>query len=109
MPSKMFGKPIDEEKWAEAKAQAIKEGQADNYAYITTIYKRMIHLKKSYRGLLRESVKRSDTGRFKLVIGGELDEYRCDSCGKLLMKGKNLEKSIVEIKCKWCGALARTH
>ena len=109
MPSKMFGKPIDEEKWAKAKTQAAREGQAGNYAYITAIYKRMAHLEKSHRGLLRESVRRSDTGRFRLVIGGDLDEYRCDSCGRLLMKGRNLEKSIIEIKCKWCGALARTH
>jgi len=107
MPSKILGKPVDEAKWAKAKARAAEEGQAGNYAYIMTIYKRMAHLDKSIRGLMRESIK--STGRFKLVIGGDLDEYRCDSCGKLLMKGTNLEKSVVEIKCKWCGALARTH
>jgi DNA-directed RNA polymerase subunit RPC12/RpoP len=45
-----------------------------------------------------------------LVIGGgDLHEYRCDSCGRLLMRGINLEKAIVEIKCKACGVLARTH
>ena len=32
-----------EKKWDEAKAQAKKEGKADNYAYITSIFKNMIH------------------------------------------------------------------
>jgi len=63
----------------------------------------------SNRQQVQKSIRKRGTGRFNLVIGGELDEYRCDSCGRLLMKGRNLEKSIVEIKCKWCGALARTH
>ena len=32
-----------EKKWDEAKAQAKKEGKADNYAYITSIFQNMIH------------------------------------------------------------------
>ena len=37
--------------------------------------------------------------------GSELQKYRC-SCGKLLFKGK-LFLSMVEIKCKRCGIIAR--
>lgn len=133
--SKILGRPINEEKWAEAKERASKEGHAGEYDYIMEIYKRMGHLgeykpehvaerkekkqklpawkKKNWdskRRQLKESVKKSSSGRFQLVIGGkDLNEYRCDSCGHLLMRGRNLEKAIVEIKCKWCGALARTH
>jgi hypothetical protein len=47
MPRTMFGKKIDEGKWAEAKAQAEKEGKGDNYAYITSIYKKMAHMSKA--------------------------------------------------------------
>jgi len=41
--SKILGKPIDETKWAEAKAQAAKEGHEGDYAYIMTIYKAKTH------------------------------------------------------------------
>ena len=41
--SKILGKPIDEDKWARAKARASEEGQEGNYAYIMDIYKKMTH------------------------------------------------------------------
>jgi hypothetical protein len=47
MPRRMFGKKIDEAKWSAAKAQASKEGKAGNYAYITSIYKKMAHASKA--------------------------------------------------------------
>jgi hypothetical protein len=34
-----------EKKWDEAKAQAAKAGQADNFAYVTSIFNRMAHIK----------------------------------------------------------------
>lgn len=52
MPKKVLGKPIDEEKWEEAKKQAEKEGHAGNYAYIMSIYKKMAHLGKSVHRLV---------------------------------------------------------
>jgi hypothetical protein len=47
MPRTVLGQPVDEEKWAEAKKQAAEEGHAENYAYISAIYKQMAHLGKA--------------------------------------------------------------
>lgn len=129
--SKILEKPINEEKWAKAKARAAEEGQTGNYAYTMDIYKKMTHLgefkeehvaerqekkqklpawkKKNWDSKKRQLKVKKSSGQFTLVIGGDLDDYRCDNCGHLLMRGSNLEKAIVEIKCKKCGALARTH
>lgn len=41
--SKILGKPIDEDKWARAKARAAEEGHTEDYAYIMDIYKKMTH------------------------------------------------------------------
>jgi len=43
MPKIINGKKVDEKKWAEAKAQAKKENKEKNYAYIVSIYKKMIY------------------------------------------------------------------
>lgn len=47
MPTIIHGIPVDEAKWAEAKARAADEGHAEDYAYITAIYKKMAHIEKS--------------------------------------------------------------
>jgi hypothetical protein len=41
MPTNVVKTPADEEKWEKAKAQAAKQGKAENYAYIMGIYKSM--------------------------------------------------------------------
>lgn len=33
------------------------------------------------------------------------DEFRCGECQALLLKGLNLHKSFIEVKCRSCGAL----
>ena len=45
--------------------------------------------------------------RMRLVVakGQSLDEFRCPTCGALLLKGKNLEKALIEVKCRRCGDL----
>jgi len=47
MPRRMLGKKLDEAKWEQAKKQAEAEGKSGNYAYITSIYKKMAHLGKA--------------------------------------------------------------
>jgi len=47
MPKNINGKPVDESKWAKAKALAAEEGHADDYKYIMGIYKKMTGLEKS--------------------------------------------------------------
>jgi len=34
-----------------------------------------------------------------------LDEFRCGTCEALLFRGENLEKSLIEVKCRRCGTL----
>lgn len=53
----------------------------------------------------KEPIKKT----FRLIIGGELDELRCPDCGSLLLKGKGLEKSIIEIKCRHCKTIVSNH
>ena len=131
--SKILGKPIDEEKWSRAKARAEEEGHGGDYAYIMDIYKKMSHLgefkkehvaerhekgqslpewrdKKwdSFKHKLKVSAVRKsvDSDHMRLVlVKGELDEFRCGSCNALLFKGLNLEKSMIEVKCRSCGTL----
>ena len=55
--------------------------------------------------ILENRVKKS----FTLVVGGDLEEFRCPHCGALLLKGCGLEKSIIEIKCRHCKAIVRNH
>ena len=131
--SQILGQPINEEKWADAKARAAEEGHAGDYAYIMDIYKKMSHLgefqhkhiaerrkKKQKLPAWRErrwdqkthslktaAVKKSlDHDHLRLAImrgaKGDLDEFRCGTCGRLLFKGLNLEKSLVEVKCQGC-------
>jgi len=45
MPKVIAGQPVNEEKWKEAKLKASKEGHAEDYTYITSIYKKMVGLK----------------------------------------------------------------
>lgn len=48
------------------------------------------------------------TGATRLVVSKgrhSMDEFRCPSCGALLLKGKNLEKALIEVKCRRCGSL----
>jgi hypothetical protein len=125
--SKILGQPINEEKWAEAKKRAAEEGQAGNYAIIMDIYKKMSHLgefkeehiaerrKKKQKlpdwrekkwDIKRRQLKTPVKKSLRLVIahGGELDEFRCGVCKALLFKGFHLEKSMIEVKCRRCGA-----
>lgn len=43
----------------------------------------------------------------KLILAGnqEMDEFRCGNCKRLLFKGINLHKSMIEVKCSHCGTL----
>lgn len=49
-----------EEKWSEAKKAAEKQGQGDNYAYITTIFKSMVGEKSSLIASLRQALAADD-------------------------------------------------
>lgn len=105
MPEKILGKPVNESKWADAKAKAAEEGHDGDYAYVMAIYKRMAHLEKSVvdGNHYRAYNKSRD---MKLVLSGaDFDEFRCGGCGHLLLKGMNLHKSFIEIKCKSCGTI----
>lgn len=67
MPKTIFGKPVDEAKWSEAKALAEKEGHGKDYAYIMGIYKKMTGLKKSL--VLLKGRKAVPDGTIKDVKG----------------------------------------
>jgi hypothetical protein len=41
MPTNLVKNKADEAKWREAKAAARKQGQGENYAYVTAIYEKM--------------------------------------------------------------------
>lgn len=131
--STILGKPIDEDKWVKAKARAAEEGHAGDYAYIMEIYKRMSHVgefksehvaerekkgqslpewkekrwdEKKHQLKVKAVRKSVDPDHMRLVITkGDLDEFRCGACHALLFKGLNLEKSMIEVKCRSCGAL----
>lgn len=126
--SQILGQSIDEEKWKRAKARAEEEGHEGDYAYIMDIYKKMTHLgefkhehiaarKKTGKKLpawkkenwdaekKRLKVKKSMNTVHLIISKGELDEFRCEDCGTLLLKGTHLEKALIEVKCKVCGSL----
>jgi len=131
--AKILGKPIDEGKWERAKERAAEEGHDGDYAYVMEIYKRMTHSgefkpdhvadrakkgqslpdwkKKKWDSdkheLKVKAVRKSiDTEHMRLVlVKGDLDEFRCGACHALLFKGLNLEKSMIEVKCRSCGTL----
>lgn len=123
--SNVHGTPFDEEKWNKAKARAKEEGHDGEYDYIMGIYKRMSRSGEYRAKFSRERKKKKQSVAewkekhpnwkkkmkkgFTLVIGGDLDEYRCPDCNSLLLKGRNLEKAMVEVKCKRCGALVSSH
>lgn len=48
MPKTFHGHPVDEAKWKEAKKLAAESGEAENYAIIMTIYKRLVGMEKSF-------------------------------------------------------------
>ena len=116
----VHGEPFDKEKWFHAKEQAAEQGHEDDYDYIVGIYKRMARTGEYKPKFSKERKKKGQTvaewkdskkdwkktvnKSFRLVIGGDLDELRCPDCHRLLLKGKNLEKSLIEVKCK-CGAI----
>jgi len=56
--SKILGKPIDEEKWAEAKKEAAESGHAGDYAVIMDIYKKMTHSGEFTRSNIAERKKK---------------------------------------------------
>jgi len=128
--TQILGQPIDENKWEKAKKRASEEGHENDYDYIMGIYKKMMHLgefnekhiydrKKKKQNLpewkknnwdskkrkLKEVSKSSN--RFHLVLGKsiELEEFRCGNCNALIFKGLNLEKSLIEVKCRSCGVM----
>jgi hypothetical protein len=104
--AKVLGKPIDEEKWAKAKEIATSEGHSGDYAYIMGVYKRMTRLGKSTMDNLNTVQKPHDQDHLRLaLIKGDLEEFRCSGCNALLFKGLNLEKSIIEVKCRSCGII----
>ena len=121
----VHGEPFDEKKWESAKASAEEQGHAEDYEYIVGIYKRMARTGE-YKPKFSKERKKKDQSvsewrdskkdwkktvkkSFRLIVGGDLDEFRCPDCHSLLLKGKNLEKAMVEIKCRRCGALVSNH
>jgi RNase P subunit RPR2 len=54
-------------------------------------------------------VKKKINKSFRFVVGGDLDDFRCPKCNALLLKGKHLEKAVIEIKCKSCGTIVANH
>ena len=100
---KILGQPINEEKWAEAKARAAEEGHTEDYDYVMSIYKKMMHLSKS--SIDNSQVSGYTKGRgYRLILAkGGLDEFRCGKCRSLLFKGLHLQKSFIEVKCRSCG------
>lgn len=96
MPKMMLGKPIDEEKWERAKELASEEGHAEDYAYITGIYKRMMGMSKSKIIL---SVRKSEADPY--------EDVRCKNCNALLFRMKRFGeyRPMIEIKCRKCGTL----
>lgn len=117
----VHGKPFNEEKWEQAKKLAEKEGHSGDYPYIVGIYKRLDKTGEYRPKFSAERKKKKQTvsewkeGKkdwkktvkksFTLVIGGELDEFRCPECHSLLLKGKGLEKAQIEVKCRKCKTL----
>ena len=125
--SKILGKPIDEDKWSRAKKRAAEEGQEGNYAYIMDIYKKMSHSGEFAREHVSErhekkqklpawkeknwdskkrqlkTAKSMPDDHLRLILAkGDMDEFHCGKCGVLLFKGLNLEKSMIEVKCRSC-------
>lgn len=43
----------------------------------------------------------------KLTISQSFKEFRCPKCNALLLKGNNLEKAQIEVKCRRCGEIVR--
>jgi hypothetical protein len=128
--SKILGKPIDEDKWAEAKKRASEEGQEGNYAVVMDIYKKMSHSGEFAREHVAErrkkhqtlpawkerrwdskkrelkATKKSMDDHIRLILAkGDLDEFHCGSCGVLLFKGVHLEKAMIEVKCRSCKSM----
>lgn len=54
----------------------------------------------------KRTVQKAMPDHMRLVlVKGELDEFRCGACHALLFKGLNLDKSMIEVKCRSCGTL----
>lgn len=122
--TKVHNEPFDKEKWNRAKEIAAEQGHAEEYEYIVGIYKRMARTGEYKPKFSRERKKKGQTvdewrnskkdwrktvkKSFNLVIGGDLDEFRCPDCHSLLFKGRGLEKASVEVKCRHCKALVST-
>ena len=111
----ILGTPINEEKWARAKKRAAEQGQAENYALITHIYKEMMYLSGSKKKKVKKTAKSvvsvgdsqyyNDKKVSLSLMKGELQEFRCENCDALLLRGRNLRKSHIEIKCRKCGKI----
>ena len=129
----VYGEPFDEEKWKKAKERAAEEGHAEDWPYVVGIYKRMARTGEYKPKFSRERERKdqtvdtwkekhpkwqnrarnttksvdSDAVGVRLILphGAELQEFRCGECGVLLFKGLNLEKSLIEVKCRSCGTM----
>lgn len=127
----VYGEPFDEEKWKKAKERAAEEGHEDDWPYVVGIYKRMARTGEYKPKFSQQREKKGQTvdewktdnpkwkkraavptkkamsdSHLRLVLTkGDLDEFRCGNCGSLLFKGLNLEKSMIEVKCRSCGTL----
>lgn len=122
MPKNILGQPVDEEKWERAKRLAAKQGEAENYAYIMSIYKQMAGLNKTdeldefeksfEKSFGLEAPSGYTEKQTRIVIRkSQFMDVRCEHCNsKLLRMRRTLAKSkqhSVEIKCRKCGELNR--
>jgi len=93
----MTGKVLKVAAWERAKALAKARGD-DSVASSLEVYEQLERLDATPHPRYTET-------RVRLALfKGELESFRCGGCGTLLLKGQNLEQSLIEVKCRKCGA-----
>jgi len=112
--SQILGQPINEEKWADAKARAAEEGHAGDYAYIMDIYKKMSHLgefqhkhiaerRKKKQKLPAWRERRWDQKTHSLKTAAVKKSLDHDHLRLAIMRG--VKGDLDEFRCGACGVL----
>ena len=111
MPKTVHGKPVDEEKWANAKKFCAKKGKANDYKCIMGTYMKMEGMKGLEESLVpldkgSESGYDEDVRSTHRLIVRKPKSFRCLGCGAMLFR--EMSKSDggerpIEIKCRRCG------